>query len=189
MQFFLSGYIPSVVELLSNGFNYGFPLHYEGPQDSSCAKNLLSAIQNPEAVDAKLDKEIAAHRIAGPYSSPPFPQFRISPLGLVPKKTEGEFRLIHYLSFPQGSSLNDGISSEFTSVSYATVTPFIPSELLATAVLWPKQILRMLFESFLFNLKITTFWGFVGEDFIIMIAVCRWVVQALAKRLKFFLLP
>ena len=67
--------------------------------------------------------------------------------------------------------------------------PFIPSELLATAVLWPKQILRMLFESFLFNLKITTFWGFVGEDFIIMIAVCRWVVQALAKRLKFFLLP
>ena len=121
MQFFLSGYIPSVVELLSHGFNYGFPLHYEGPQDSSCATNLLSAIQNPEAVDAKLDKEIATHRIAGPYSSPPFPHFRISPLGLVPKKTEGEFRLIHHLSFPQGSSLNDGISSEFTSVSYATV--------------------------------------------------------------------
>lgn len=121
MQFFLSGYIPSVVELLSNGFNYGFPLYYEGPQDSTCAKNLLSAIQYPEAVDAKLDKEIAAHRIAGPYSSPPFPHFRISPLGLVPKKTEGEFRLIHHLSFPQGSSLNDGISSEFTSVSYATV--------------------------------------------------------------------
>lgn len=33
LQFLLSGYIPSVVELLSNGFNYGFPLHYEGPQD------------------------------------------------------------------------------------------------------------------------------------------------------------
>ena len=66
--------------------------------------------------------------------------------------------------------------------------PFIPSEMLAMAVLWPKQI-RMLFESFLFNPKITTFWGFVGADFIIMIAVCRWVVQALAKRLKFFLLP
>lgn len=121
LQFFLSGYIPSMVELLSNGFKYGFPLNYEGSQNSSCAKNLLSAIQNPEAVDAKLDKEIAAHRIAGAYSSPPFPQFRISPLGLVPKKTEGEFRLIHHLSFPKGSSLNDRISSEFTSVSYATV--------------------------------------------------------------------
>ena len=96
-------------------------LHYEGPQDSSCAKNLLSAIQNPETVDAKIDKELAAQRLAGPFSSPPFSHFRISSLGLVPKKTEGEFRLIHHLCFPQGSSLNDGISSEFTSVSYATV--------------------------------------------------------------------
>ena len=121
LQFFLSGYVPSVVQLLSHGFNYGFPLHYEGPQDSSRATNLLSAIQNPEAVDAKIDKELAAHRLAGPFSSPPFPHFRISPLGLVPKKTEGEFRLIHHLSFPLGASLNDGISSEFTSVSYATV--------------------------------------------------------------------
>ena len=121
LQFFLSGYIPSVVELLSNGFSYGFPLHYEGPQDSSCARNLPSATQNPQAVDTKLGKELAAQRIAGPFTSPPFPHFRISTLGLVPKKTEGEFRLIHHLSFPQGLSLNDGISSEFASVSYATV--------------------------------------------------------------------
>ena len=30
----------------------------------------------------------------------------------------GDFRLIHHLSFPKGSSLNDGISDEHTSVSY-----------------------------------------------------------------------
>ena len=47
--------------------------------------------------------------------------FRISLLGLLPKKIEGEFRLIHHLSFPKGSSLNDGISSDHTRVSYATV--------------------------------------------------------------------
>ena len=52
---------------------------------------------------------------------PPFSVFRVSPLGLVPKKTEGEFRLIHHLSFPKGTSLNDGIPPEHTSVSYATV--------------------------------------------------------------------
>ena len=40
---------------------------------------------------------------------------------MVPKKTEGEFRLIHHLSFPKGASLNDGIPPEHTSVSYATV--------------------------------------------------------------------
>ena len=39
----------------------------------------------------------------------------------MPKKSPGEFRLIHHLSFPKGSSLNDGISSENTRVTYATV--------------------------------------------------------------------
>ena len=99
----------------------GFPLHYEGPRFSCTSNNLLSAMQNPTAVDAKISKELDAHRLAGPFSSPPFPVFRISPLGLVPKKIEGEFRLIHHLSFPKGSSLNDGISSDHTRVSYATV--------------------------------------------------------------------
>ena len=125
-NFFFLGIFPSVVDLLSNGFNCGFPLHYEGPQDSSCARNLLSANQNPEAVDIKLDKELAAQRIAGPFSSPPFPHFRISPFGLFHKKTEGEFRLIHHLFFPQVLSLNDGISSEFTSVIITiTITVFL----------------------------------------------------------------
>ena len=78
-------------------------------------------MQNPTAVDAKISKELDAQRLAGPFSSPPFLVFCISPLGLVSKKIEGEFRLIHHLSFPKGSSLNDGISSDHTRVSYATV--------------------------------------------------------------------
>ena len=47
--------------------------------------------------------------------------FQVSPLGLAPKKSPGEFRLIPHLSFPKGSSLNDGISPKNTRVSYATV--------------------------------------------------------------------
>jgi len=42
-------------------------------------------------------------------------------LGVVPKKTLGEFRLIHHLSNPKGYSVNDGIDSEHTRVCYATV--------------------------------------------------------------------
>ena len=42
-------------------------------------------------------------------------------MGIVPKKVPGEFRLIHHLSFPKGSSVNDGISPEHTSVRYATI--------------------------------------------------------------------
>ena len=100
---FLSGYDNSIVQYLATGFTMGFPLHYEGPRFSSTSNNLLSAMQNPTAVDAKILKELDAHRVDGPFSSPPFPVFRISPLGLVPKKIEGEFRLIHHLSFPKGS--------------------------------------------------------------------------------------
>ena len=50
---------------------------------------------------------------------PLFPLFRV--LGVVPKKTPGEFRLIHHLSYPKGSSVNDGISAVNTSVQYARV--------------------------------------------------------------------
>lgn len=117
----LSAYTKSIVTFLISGFTEGFPLHYDGFRNSFQALNLLSTLQNPSAVDHKIAKELESHRLAGPFPFPPFPVFRISPLGLVPKKTPGKFRLIHHLSFPRGSSLNDGISSEHTSVSYATV--------------------------------------------------------------------
>ena len=40
---------------------------------------------------------------------------------MVPKKTPGEYRLIHHLSFPKRSSINDGISDKFSSVQYASI--------------------------------------------------------------------
>ena len=48
---------------------------------------------------------------------------KISPLGLVEKKTPGEYRLIHHLSYPRGSdsSVNANIPKEFSSVSYAGI--------------------------------------------------------------------
>lgn len=64
-----------------------------------------SALNNQSAVDQKLSKELAAGRLAGPFIAAPFHPFRVSPFGLVPKKSPGEFRLIHHLSFPRGSSV------------------------------------------------------------------------------------
>ena len=75
LLYFLSGYTHSIVEFLSAGFTHGFPLHFEGSQVSSTAPNLLSALQNPEPDDAKLSKELAAHRLAGPFPSPLFQCF------------------------------------------------------------------------------------------------------------------
>ena len=56
-------------------------------------------------------------RFAGQFESPRLPPFRVSPLGVVPKKTPGEYRLIQDLSFPKGSPVNDGISSGYTSTT------------------------------------------------------------------------
>ena len=106
------------MQLLESGFTSGFPLHFDGPRSSQEAPNLLSALQNPRAESAELSTKLDAHRLTGHLSSSPFPVFRISPLGLVPNKVKGEFCLILHFPYPRGSSLNDGISSDYTTVSY-----------------------------------------------------------------------
>ena len=63
-----------------------------------------------------IDKELSLGRVAGPFPSPPFPNFHSSPLGLVEKKEPGAYRIIHDLSFPDGQSVNSGISPELTKV-------------------------------------------------------------------------
>ncbi|XP_066446924.1 uncharacterized protein [Eleutherodactylus coqui] len=68
----------------------------------------------------KLLKEVEFGRMAGPFREPPFGNLLVSPLGLVPKKEPGKFRLIHHLSFPAGDSVNDGITKEQAAVSYAS---------------------------------------------------------------------
>lgn len=82
---------------------------------------MLSTKHHLEIVNEKLFKELDAGRLAGPFNSPPLPHFRVSPLGIVPKKTPGEYRMIHHLSFPHGTSVNDGIDSEYTRVHYARI--------------------------------------------------------------------
>ena len=102
-------------------FLHGFRLHFQEPQIGHVSTNLLSAAQHPEIVDSKLAKEVLAGRVLGPFKHPPFDNFRVSPLGFVPKKQPGEYRMIHHLSFPHGGSVNDFIPSEFCSVYYASV--------------------------------------------------------------------
>jgi hypothetical protein len=76
-------------------------------------------------VQQKLDKEISHGRIAGPFTHIPLDNFVCSPLSLVPKKTPGEYRLIHNLSFPPGASVNTAIPEQHSKVQYARVSDFI----------------------------------------------------------------
>ena len=106
--------------VLLNGFKSGFSIHYSGPIKSMECKNLKSVNQNPDIVRKKLDKELLEDRIAGPFPMAPFDNFRVSLIGLVEKKTHGEYRLIHHLSYPRGNSVNDYINPELCSVQYTS---------------------------------------------------------------------
>jgi len=98
----LSPYIHGYMwqQYLIDGFTYGFRLGYTGPRISSSSPNLKSCVDDPATVHDKLHQELQAHIVRGPFCQPPFPNLKVSPIGLVPKKTPGEFRLIHHLSFP-----------------------------------------------------------------------------------------
>lgn len=115
---FLSGY--QWANYLIDGFTSGFKLGYLGPRVSASASNLTSCKQHPDIVRQKLNEELQAGRVKGPFSSPPLGNFRVSPIGVVPKKSPGQFRLIHHLSYPPGQSINDYIEPELASVSYCS---------------------------------------------------------------------
>ena len=59
----------------------------------------------------------------GPFSDTrSLPQLHFNRFGVIPKgHNTGKWRLITYLSFPHGRSVNDGIDLDLCSLSYTTV--------------------------------------------------------------------
>lgn len=89
-------------------------------------KNKPSAFQNPKVIDDYLANEFARCRVASPFPSIPLPNLQISSFGVIPKKGQrGKWRLIVDLSSPQGSSVNDGISSDEFSMHYINLDQII----------------------------------------------------------------
>ena len=62
--------------------------------------------------------EVELGRVAGPYDCLPLEDQKVSPIGLVSKSSPGEFRLMFYLSYLRGFSMNAGIDKEDSSVIY-----------------------------------------------------------------------
>ena len=105
---------------LVEGFTFGFLLGYSGQRQFRFSPNMSSCQQYQDVISQKTKAEVALGHLKGPFQNPPFKNMQISPIGCVPKKSTGDFRLIHHLSYPFGTSINDGISSELFTVSYCS---------------------------------------------------------------------
>lgn len=81
-----------------NDFQFGFRLHYHGPRVKTEAPNLPSFYKHSDTAQDNMMKEIAKGRMAGPFKSRLMSTLLVLPLGVVPQKAEGEFRVIHHLS-------------------------------------------------------------------------------------------
>ena len=116
------GYNKEKTEYLVDGFKNGFRLQHHSSVSSTAPKNDPSVLEHHHSVQQKIDKELQAGRLLGPFTQPPFPNFHVSPIKLVEKSEKGKFRLIHNLSWPyDDSSINSQIPEEYKSVSYSSV--------------------------------------------------------------------
>lgn len=118
-----AGYI---VRGIQRGFRIGFDR--ASPLRSAVANMPTS---NPRVIIDYLEREVSLDRMVRVPSNQAV-HVHVSPMGLIPKKTPGKWRMIVDLSSPDGESVNDGIRRELSSLAYTTVD-HLSALILATA--------------------------------------------------------
>ena len=124
----LSDYPKLNLDSLICGFTHGFPLGHDDThlhthtkiQLSNMSPNLLHHVED------KIDMELKAERLSGPFTYPPYKKFKVSPISLKVKSTTGKYRLLHNLSHPyDGSAVNANIAEHYKSVKYTNISQAI----------------------------------------------------------------
>ena len=93
---------------------FGWPINFHSEVfPISTFRNHPSATSNSDCLSVYIAKELAHRAVLGPFPCNPFStNCVVSPLMCVPKRDSTELRIVHDLSFPEGSSVNDGISND-----------------------------------------------------------------------------
>ena len=102
------------------GFRVGFDGRLASNQGDP-ARNMPSARERPEVIDDYLAEECSKGRVLAPLSPALFPFVHTSRFRVIPKGTTGKWRLIVDMSFPKGSSVNDGIREAVSSLTYVGI--------------------------------------------------------------------
>ena len=83
------------MDYLCSGLEYGFDtLVFDTNLKTKECKNLLSARENNDIVQELLDTECAKGYAYGPFSEPPFENYRVSPIGIAVGKYSGKKRIL-----------------------------------------------------------------------------------------------
>ena len=110
-------------EFIVAGIRCGFKIGFVGRPESDpvLPRNRVASPAVKLAISEHIAEEAAAGRLM-PAVSSGIPVSHFSPISAIPKKGKpGRWRVITDLSFPQGESVNDGISQALSSLSYASL--------------------------------------------------------------------
>ena len=113
------------VSYLCTGLRHGFDtlVQSEKVQTKECKNNLSARVQET-VVSELIDKELQKGFIYGPFTQPPFDNYRVSPIGVAEGKYSKKKRLILNLSAPHNDtdlSINDLIDKAQCSMSYIKI--------------------------------------------------------------------
>lgn len=109
---------------IRNGLRQGFRIGFQhGKPLKSASRNMPSTDQHPESLDEYIHKELSKGRMLGPFpNTVHLPPIHINRVGSVPKgHGSNKRRVITDLSFPMGSSVNDGVDPALCSMAYISV--------------------------------------------------------------------
>ena len=109
-------FVRSLLHIIDFGCSIGF----SGEEKLQISPNLKSARDFPDSITTDLNILVSENRVAGPFTLPPHPFFRVCPLGSVARKRapNGKRRVINHLSYPEGDSINNGIPPSEAAIVY-----------------------------------------------------------------------
>ena len=109
-------------DYLIDCFRNGFSLGYEGKEDVQInSPNLKIRVGDEIDLWNKVMKEVKLKRYAGPFEEIPYEHYIQSPIGLVPKDSGKDTRLIFHLSYPKrknSTSVNANTPKHLCEVKY-----------------------------------------------------------------------
>ena len=106
-----------VLDMLTDGVKIGRPRATR----AIVSPNWPSARDHGLKVSQVIAMDLKLGRLHGPFSSPPYQAYIVSPLGAFQKRDSDKIRLIHDLSYPAQGSVNSLIDPAEFSLKYASI--------------------------------------------------------------------